>query len=55
MAAYIIGHVEVRDTAWTVEYVPKTTALVQKHGGKLLAGSGCAMEILELVNEHVVE
>jgi uncharacterized protein (DUF1330 family) len=47
MAAYIIGHVEVRDTAWTVEYVPKTTALVQKHGGKLLAGSGCAMEILE--------
>jgi uncharacterized protein (DUF1330 family) len=47
MAAYIIGHVEVRDTAWTVEYVPKTTALVQKHGGKLLAGSGCVMEILE--------
>jgi len=47
MAAYIIGHVEVRDTAWTMEYVPKATALVQKHGGKLLAGSGCAMESLE--------
>ena len=47
MAAYIIGHVEVRDTAWTVQYLPKTTALVQKHGGKLLAGSGCAMESLE--------
>ena len=47
MAAYIIGRVEMRDTAWTAEYVPKTTALVQKHGGKLLAGRGCAMEILE--------
>ena len=47
MAAYIIGRVEVRDTAWTMEYVPKATALVQKHGGKLLAGSGCAMESLE--------
>ena len=47
MAAYIIGRVEVRDTAWTTEYLPKTRALVQQHGGKLLVGNGCAMEILE--------
>jgi uncharacterized protein (DUF1330 family) len=47
MAAYIIARVEVRETAWTEEYVPKTMALIQKHSGKLLVGSGCAMEPLE--------
>ena len=47
MAAYIIARVEVRDTAWTAEYVPKTMALIQKHGGKVLVGSGAAMETLE--------
>ena len=47
MAAYIIGRVDLRDTAWQEEYVPKTRALIQKHGGKVLAGGGSAMETLE--------
>jgi uncharacterized protein (DUF1330 family) len=47
MAAYVIARVEVRDTAWRAEYGPKTRALVQKHGGKALAGFGSAVERLE--------
>ena len=47
MAAYVIVRVlEVRDTGWRAEYGPKTTALIQKHGGKFLV-SGGAMERLE--------
>jgi uncharacterized protein (DUF1330 family) len=47
MAAYIVAHVQVKNTNWQAEYGPKTGALVQKHGGKILAGSGSAMESLE--------
>ena len=47
MAAYVIVRVlEVRDTAWRAEYAPKTTALVQKHGGKFIVRGG-ALESLE--------
>jgi uncharacterized protein (DUF1330 family) len=47
MAASIIARVEGRDMAWTTDYVPKTMALMQKHGGKVLVGSGAVMETLE--------
>lgn len=47
MAAYVIVRVlEVRDTAWRTEYVPKTAALIEKNGGKFLVRGG-AMESLE--------
>ena len=38
MAAYIIGirRSEPRGTAWGEEYRPKTGALIEKHGGKVL-------------------
>ena len=45
MAAYVIAMLEVRDTSWRAEYVPKTEALIEKHGGRFVArGEG---EILE--------
>ncbi len=46
MAAYVIGHLEMRDPSWLAEYGPKTAALVEKHGGKFLIRGG-AMEMLE--------
>ena len=46
MAAYVIARVDVRNTAWLAEYGPKTAALVEKHGGKLLVRGG-AVEKLE--------
>lgn len=36
MAASIIARLESWDEAWQEEYVPKTTALVEKHDGKFL-------------------
>ena len=33
--------------AWAADAVPKTMALMQKHGEKVLVGSGAAMETLE--------
>ncbi len=47
MAAYIILRVEIRNEAWREEYIPKTTALIEKHGGKFLVAAGAAMESLE--------
>src|SRR5262249_24346975 len=40
MAAYIIGlrRSAPRGTAWVKEYLPKTGALIAKHGGKALIG-----------------
>lgn len=47
MAAYVIVRVlEMRDTGWREEYAPKTSALVQKHGGKFIVRGG-AKERLE--------
>ena len=46
MAAYAIGYLQMRDPAWLAEYVPKTAALVEKHGGKYLVRGG-QMERLE--------
>jgi uncharacterized protein (DUF1330 family) len=37
----------MRNTAWREEYGPKTRALVQKHGGKVLASLGSSLETLE--------
>jgi uncharacterized protein (DUF1330 family) len=47
MAAYIVAQLDVKNTNWQQEYAPKAAALVQKHGGKVLAGAGAAMEVLE--------
>jgi uncharacterized protein (DUF1330 family) len=47
MAAYIVAQLDVKNTNWQKEYAPKAGALMQKHGGKVLAGAGCAMEKLE--------
>jgi uncharacterized protein (DUF1330 family) len=46
MAAYAIGRLEMRQTAWLQEYGPKTAALVARHGGKYLV-RGSTMERLE--------
>ncbi|MFP5391445.1 MAG: DUF1330 domain-containing protein [Gammaproteobacteria bacterium] len=37
MAAYTIGTLTVHDTGWQKEYADKMPALLQKHGGKVLA------------------
>jgi len=47
MAAYIVAQLDVKNTNWQKEYGPKAGALVQKHGGKILAGAGGALERLE--------
>jgi uncharacterized protein (DUF1330 family) len=46
MAAYAIGRLETRQTAWLQGYGPKTAALVARHGGKYLV-RGSVMERLE--------
>ena len=46
MAAYAIGRLETRHTAWLQEYGPKTAALVARHGGKYLV-TGSVMKRLE--------
>jgi uncharacterized protein (DUF1330 family) len=46
MAAYAIGHLEMRDPSWVQEYGPKTAALVAKHGGRYLV-RGRPIERLE--------
>ena len=47
MVAYIVAQLNVKNTHWQKEYGPKAGALVQKHGGKVLAGAGSVMERLE--------
>ena len=47
MAAYIVAQLDVKNTDWQKEYGPKAGALVQKHGGKVIAGAGYALERLE--------
>jgi uncharacterized protein (DUF1330 family) len=50
MAAYIIAirRSEPRGTAWVEEYRPKTDALIEKHGGKVLAQSSLTLPLLAL-------
>ena len=50
MAAYIIGlrRSAPRGTAWVKEYLPKTAALVAKHGGKALIGGNSTPRLLAL-------
>ncbi len=38
MAAYVVGDVIVTDDAFAEEYRPKVQELVEKHGGKFIAG-----------------
>ena len=45
MAAYAIGSLTVHDTSWQQEYGARMPALIQRHGGKLLARS--AAQVLE--------
>jgi uncharacterized protein (DUF1330 family) len=47
MAAYSVAQLDVKNTHGQKEYGPKAGALVQKHGGKILAGAGSALERLE--------
>ena len=47
MAAYIVAQLDVKNTDWQQEYGPKAGALVQKHGGKVIAGAGYTLERLE--------
>ena len=47
MAAYVVAQLNVKNTNWQKEYGPKAGALVQKHGGKVLAGVGYTLERLE--------
>src|SRR5215467_11177946 len=50
MAAYIIGlrRSAPRETAWLKEYLPKTAALIAKHGGKPLIGGNTTPRLLAL-------
>ena len=50
MAAYIIGlhRSAPRETAWLKEYLPKTVALIAKHGGKPLIGGNTTPRLLAL-------
>ena len=45
MAAYAIGTLQIHNTDWQKEYGEKMPALIQKHGGKVLARS--AAQVLE--------
>ena len=47
MAAYIVAQLDVKNRDWQKEYGPKAGALVQKHGGKVIAGAGYTIERLE--------
>jgi uncharacterized protein (DUF1330 family) len=53
MAAYIIGlrRSEPRGTAWREEYLPKTAALMAKHGGKVLIGGNAPRALMALEGE----
>jgi uncharacterized protein (DUF1330 family) len=53
MAAYIIGlrRSEPRGTAWLEEYLPKTAALIAKHGGKVLSGGNAPQALIALEGE----
>jgi uncharacterized protein (DUF1330 family) len=50
MAAYVIGlrRSAPLKTEWLKEYLPKTGALVAKHGGKALIGGNSTPQILTL-------
>jgi uncharacterized protein (DUF1330 family) len=47
MAAYVIGRMVVRDTAWREAYMHKTRELLRKYGGRALAPFGSTVEALE--------
>jgi uncharacterized protein (DUF1330 family) len=50
MAAYIIGlrRSEPRGTAWLEDYLPKTAALIAKHGGKVVIGGNTPQALMAL-------
>ena len=47
MAAYVIGRLEVRDTAWQADYTQKTGELMRQYGGRSLARFDATVEALE--------
>jgi uncharacterized protein (DUF1330 family) len=53
MAAYIIGlrRSEPRGTAWLEAYLPKTAALIAKHGGTVLIGGNAPQALMALEGE----
>ena len=55
MATYAIGSLTVHNTDWQKEYGEKMPALIQKHGGKVLAKSQAQLlEGAPLVPDAVV-
>ena len=50
MAAYIIGlrRSAPRQKAWLKEYLPKTGALITKHGGRAVIGGNSTQRLLAL-------
>src|SRR5262249_37406056 len=50
MAAYIIGlrRSEPRGMAWLEAYLPKTAALIAKHGGKVVIGGNAPQALMPL-------
>ena len=50
MAAYIIGlrRSEPRGMAWVEAYLPKTAALIAKHGGKVVIGGNAPQALIAL-------
>jgi uncharacterized protein (DUF1330 family) len=47
MAAYVIGRLKVRDTAWRADYTQKTGELIRKYGGRTIVRFGSTVEVLE--------
>lgn len=46
MTAYTLGYLQIWDDSWIAEYVPRNTAIIERHGGRILSAQG-RMEVLE--------
>ena len=46
MAAYVLGHLKMKDPSWVEKYRATVPSIVARHGGKYLVRGG-KMEILE--------
>ncbi len=46
MSVFVVGRVEITDSAWIEGYIPAVEALVESHGGKYLVRSN-ELEVVE--------
>lgn len=53
MPAYLIARVDVRDPSYIDEYRSKTGPLIEKHGGRSLAGAVRGADSLESLEGNV--